>query len=221
MISDIQTLASEIGQKKGDGQRFIIALVGAPAAGKSTLADQLKRMLDQQGYSGVAILPMDGFHLDNTTLKARGQFGNKGAPQTFDIEGFTKVLAKLRQADQDVLVPVFDRTADKVRAKGRMIDRQVDIIIVEGNYLLLNRPEWRKPSNDYDLTVFLAVPEPTLEKRLIQRWLDHGLKPSDAAARVRGNDMANAKIVLAESMPADIHLSLHDISPNQEGIGKC
>ena len=218
MNSDMQTLASEIGQKKGNGQRFIVALVGAPDAGKSTLADQLKRTLDQQGLLGVAILPMDGFHPDNLILKAHGKFSKKGAPQTFDIEGFAKVLAKLRQGDQDVLVPVFDRTTDKVCAKRRMIDRQVGIIIVEGNYLLLNRPEWLKPANDYDLTIFLDLPEPGLEKRLVQGWLDYGLKPSDAAARARGNDMANAKTILAESLPADIHLPLHDTAPVQERI---
>ena len=58
----------------------------------------------------------------------------------------------------------------------------------------------------FDVTVFLQPTVETIEKRLIQRWLDHGLDAEAAALRARGNDLTNAKTVLTESRPADITL---------------
>ena len=80
------------------------------------------------------------------------------------------------------------------------------ILLIEGNYLLLKTEPWARLKSLFDLTVFLPVPMPVLEERLIQRWLEHGLALAEAKARARGNDIPNAKLVMAGSDEADWNL---------------
>lgn len=188
---------------KAEGRdRFTVAVAGAPGAGKSTLAG---RLADALGSRAV-VVPMDGFHFDNAILEARGQMAVKGAPQTFDVAGFGALMARLLSEDT-VAIPVFDRSADLARAGAAIVSAATPIRIVEGNYLLLDRPGWRDLRRHFDLTVFLDVPEEELERRLIQRWLDHGLDPDAARARALSNDIPNARLVVAESVDGDVIVS--------------
>lgn len=208
MKTQVKTIIDAIRQRKRNGARLIIAIAGAPGAGKSTLAEALLAALNTDNPARAAILPMDGFHLDNAILKHRGLFEWKGAPETFDSDGFASVLARIRRGDKDVIVPGFDRELDISHAGARLIRAACEIIIVEGNYLLLDRPEWRQSAGNYDLTLLLDVPMAILEQRLIQRWLDHGLAPETAASRARGNDTANANIAIDGSVAADMTLTM-------------
>jgi pantothenate kinase len=154
---------------------------------------------------------MDGFHYDNAILDAKGLLAKKGAPETFDADGFIALVRRLRTTSgspvsDEIAVPVFDRTQDLSRASARLIGRQHRLIVIEGNYLLLNRSPWSELAALFELKIFIAPPLPVIEERLIQRWLDHGLDQSAAELRARGNDLANAAIVLNESLPADIIL---------------
>jgi len=67
--------------------RRLIAIAGAPASGKSTLAARVVEGLNAQVPGRAAVVPMDGFHLDDTVLSARGDLARKGAPHTFDVLG--------------------------------------------------------------------------------------------------------------------------------------
>ncbi len=204
MKKAIATISEAIAKRKQPHQRIIVAIAGAPGAGKSTLAEGLCRALNQNAVGAAEVLPMDGYHLDNDVLTARGLRTQKGAPETFDADGFASIVARMAQADKEVLVPVFDRKTDVARAGGRAIQVATETIIVEGNYLLLDRPEWAQSREYYDLTVFLDVPVPVLERRLIDRWIKHGLTADAAVARARGNDLVNADVVIRQSVPADI-----------------
>ena len=64
-------------------RRTLIAIGGPPASGKSTLAETLQERLNEQSMP-CGLVPMDGFHLDNEILNARGLLSRKGAPETFD-----------------------------------------------------------------------------------------------------------------------------------------
>ena len=70
-------LASEIEKQAIGGKRALIAIAGAPGSGKSTFAERLS------GYLGkkASVIPMDGFHLDNSVLEAKGLLSVKGAPR--------------------------------------------------------------------------------------------------------------------------------------------
>jgi pantothenate kinase len=186
----------------GADGRVLIALAGAPGAGKSTLAADLVARLGPDA----ALVPMDGFHLDNAILDGRGRRFAKGSPDTFDVAGFAAMLVRLK-AEDEVIIPVFDRSIDLSRGSARVVDPEARIAVVEGNYLLLRDPPWAGLADLWDLTVFLDVPEAELERRLVERWLHHGLDPSAARHRAEANDLPNARTVVARSASADLVLS--------------
>ena len=191
-------VVARIRETEGKGARVMVAVAGPPGAGKSTVSAALARALPE-----AAILPMDGFHLDNETLRARDLFARKGAPETFDVSGLRALLERVR-AGGEVRVPTFDRAADCVVPGGDVIPEAASIVIVEGNYLLLDEEGWRALHPFWDLTVMIDVPEDVLERRLVQRWLDHGLAPEAALARARQNDLPNAARVRTASVTADL-----------------
>ncbi|MCV3273150.1 nucleoside/nucleotide kinase family protein [Roseobacter sinensis] len=183
-------------------RRRLVAVAGAPGSGKSTLAARLADALAQAGCR-TQVVPMDGFHLDNRLLIAMNLLGRKGAPETFDVGGFRRLMAALG-ADTPVYYPLFDRTRDIAIASAGCLDEACDTVIVEGNYLLLDAPDWRALHPLWDLRVRLDVPMETLRSRLIDRWLDEGLAEDAAIARAEGNDLRNARLVDAQALAADM-----------------
>lgn len=193
-------LAGRIRDEAAGRARFVVALAGPPGAGKSTLSEAL---VDALGSAAV-VLPMDGFHLDNAVLETRGLLARKGAPETFDAAGLAVALERVRRDDGEVVVPLFDRSLDLARAGAMVIGKEHRIVLVEGNYLLLDRQPWDALVPFFDLTVRLDAPREELERRLVRRWLDHGHDPEAARRRASGNDMPNADLVMAHSRSADI-----------------
>jgi len=184
--------------------RQLIAIAGPPGSGKSTITELAKRGLEKRGRP-TGILAMDGFHFDNLVLKDRGLLERKGAPETFDTAGFSSVLQRLLDEDE-VAVPTFDRTLDKAIAASAIIGPEHRTILVEGNYLLLRQPAWQAFGARWAYRIFLDVPFPELERRLIDRWITHGLDAVAARTRAMTNDFPNAKLVIGQSEPADLTL---------------
>lgn len=199
MTVDIAPIASRIRAKASEDGRIIVAIAGPPGAGKSEMSARLAKLLPE-----AAVVPMDGFHFDNAVLAAMGLSDRKGAPETFDCAGLEATLRRLRAVDGDVAVPLFDRAADLARAGAAIIPVATPIVLVEGNYLLLDRAPWTRLAPLFDLTLFIDVLLDELERRLLARWAHHGREPAAARAWVEGNDLPNARLVLAESRPADI-----------------
>ena len=187
--------------RRGHG-RVLLALAGPPAAGKSTLSAALVERLG----ADAAVLPMDGFHLDNALLEARGLRPRKGAPATFDVAGLASTLARVRADRGPVIVPSFDRRLDLARAGAAEISPAHRTVIVEGNYLLLDEPPWTAIARTYDASVFLQVPESVVEARILARWRRHGLDERAARTRALENDVPNAALVMRGSAAADLVL---------------
>lgn len=187
-------------------ERKVIGIAGPPGSGKSTLAAEVVKRLNQ-GAESAALLPMDGFHLENDELTARGLLPVKGAPQTFDVKGFLGLMRCLRQTDGDIRYPLFDRERDCTLPDAGCLTADTRIVVVEGNYLLLRDPLWCDLKPLFDATVMLIVPMEELESRLISRWIEHGLDPVSAAKRARSNDLVNAERVLKDSAAADLSLT--------------
>ncbi len=193
--------------RAGDSQRFIIALAGPPGVGKSTLSEALVAEFSRRDQ-GAAIVPMDGFHFDNAVLEARGTVSRKGAPFTFDADGYAALLKRLRlEADHDIAVPVFDRKLDLARAGGAIITSKHRFLIAEGNYLLLDDPVWRRMTGLFDLTIMLRAEMEELSRRLIERWLGFGLDAEAARSRALFNDIPTAELVIRNSIKADLEIS--------------
>jgi len=192
-------LAVTIRAKAQAQGRFLTALAGPPGAGKSTLAAELVVALGQ----GAKAVPMDGFHYDDAVLIARGARARKGAPDTFDVAGFRHLLTRLRTEDE-VAIPLFDRDLEISRAGADIVGPDDRILIVEGNYLLLNEAPWPDLAPLFDLTIWIDVPEAELDRRLMARWAHYGKTPDQARAWIDGNDMPNIRRVVAGSRPADL-----------------
>lgn len=159
---------------------------------------------------------MDGFHLDNADLDAMGLRHLKGAPQTFDVAGFVKLVRAVRAQADTLRYPLFDRAQDKTLPDAGQLDRDVPIIVFEGNYLLLRDPSWSDLRDLFDLAVMLSVPMDELRDRLVARWLTNRLTHDQAVARAESNDIPNARLVIANSAPADLTLASVTLAEIQE-----
>ena len=205
MSVTIDEIAGDVIDRAGDVKRFLIAIAGPPGAGKSTMADNLADALKAKGETA-EVLPMDGFHMDNAILIERGLLARKGIPETFDVRAFLDIIRAVRPADQEVLIPVFDRSREIAIASARVVSPEHRFIIVEGNYLLFSQGKWAELEGIFDYSVMLAPPIEVLEERLWARWRGYRLTEEEASAKVYGNDLPNGRLILGNRRRADVTL---------------
>lgn len=186
-------------------ERKLVAIAGPPASGKSTVAALVVDYLNMRRVP-TGFLPMDGFHYDNAHLDTLGMRERKGAPPTFDLGAFKSKISEVLSI-ATVSVPLFDRNLDQTCPNAAQIETSQRIVIVEGNYLLLDAPGWRDLSEHWSLSVFIEEDLEELHHRLTKRWLDTGLDPDTANLKTLSNDLPNAETVLAHRMPCDMTVS--------------
>jgi pantothenate kinase len=182
-------------------RRAFLGICGAPGAGKSTLAAELVARI---GASAV-LVPMDGFHLANRELERLGRRDRKGAPDTFDADGFVDLLRRLRdQEDEIVYAPVFRREIEEPIAGAIPVEPGVALAITEGNYLLLESGPWSSVQPLLDECWYIEGPEDKRLRRLIARHVEFGKSPDEAHAWVHRSDEANARLIEATRDRADL-----------------
>jgi fructokinase len=186
------------------GPRRLVAVAGPPGAGKSTFAAALCARLQQAGRSA-AVVPMDGFHLDNRVLEAKGLLSRKGAPETFDSAGFAALVGRIA-AGERVVCPLFDRERDIAIAGAMELAPETEFVLFEGSYLLCDAAPWDRLLALWSFRIFLDPGRETIAARLLARWTDHGLPEPDARRRRDGNDMPNALYVLEHRAASDLVL---------------
>jgi pantothenate kinase len=191
-------LAAWIRERAAGVDRYVFGIAGPPGSGKSTLAAELGTALR------APVVPMDGFHLPNDVLRDRGLLAVKGAPETFDARGFLSLVRAIRDASETVSCPAFDRTIDAPVADRISVVPGDVVVVVEGNYLLLDRPPWSSLSEVFDAVAYLDVPSEIRRARLIARHVEFGRDPVDAAEFVHRSDEANAVLVEASRIRADL-----------------
>ncbi len=183
------------------GTRTLLGIVGAPGAGKSTVAEQIYAQLPA---GAAALVPMDGFHIADAVLVEVGLRERKGAPDTFDRAGFVVALHRLRQASDTVYLPRFDRTIEDSIAAAIAVPADVALVIVEGNYLL----HWPDAAALLHQSWFLD-PHPRLRRsRLIQRRLALGQNLDVARAWALGPDQHNADLIESDRDRADLLVTI-------------
>ncbi|MEU0266544.1 nucleoside/nucleotide kinase family protein [Nocardioides sp. NPDC006303] len=186
------------------GVRFVLGIVGPPGAGKSTLAERLRDILNESGNVAV-VAPMDGFHRSNAELDAMGARGRKGEPDTFDAEGYVAALRRVRERQGRVEWPTFSRITDEPVPGGVVIEDE-PIVITEGNYLLLDDGPWKDVRGLLDEVWFVDVPDAVLVPRLLERFLAGGRSREEAEAKIAASDLRNAALVRATRDRADLVL---------------
>jgi pantothenate kinase len=199
----VEALAERVEERRHDARRCLVGLAGPPGAGKSTVAAELAGRLG----GGVAVVGQDAFHLADDVLRRRGRSGRKGAPDTFDARGFLAALLRIRDdRGHEVWVPRFDRTIEDSIAQAAVVGPDDDVVIVEGNYLLVDVPPWESIAGLLSLRVYVDLDPATRIRRLIARHVAHGRSPAEAATFVRDSDELNARLVAATRDRADLVL---------------
>jgi pantothenate kinase len=195
------------------GRRVVLGLAGSPGAGKSTLAAALLERLAVTPPPGlpvgawVAHVPMDGFHLADVELDRLGRRERKGAPDTFDGDGYAALLARLAdpaESGRTIYAPAFERDLEQPVAGSIPVPPEARLVITEGNYLLLDGAPWTDVRRHLAEVWFCATDEQRRLDQLITRHAAFGKSPDAAAAWATGTDERNAALVRAAAHRADL-----------------
>ncbi|MCZ2860320.1 nucleoside/nucleotide kinase family protein [Blastococcus sp. VKM Ac-2987] len=187
------------------GSRRILGITGAPGAGKSTLCAALLGSLGARA----ALVGMDGFHYANVELARLGRSDRKGAPDTFDVDGYVALLRRLRTPPAvPVLAPVFDRALEEPIGSAVPVTPDTQLVLTEGNYLLLDEHGWSAVRPCLDEVWYLDVPPEVRERRLLRRRRSYGHEPQAAEDWVRTVDGRNGRTVEASRSRADLVVHL-------------
>ena len=210
LASLLRRIAAVCVERTGDvgaPARTVVLLAAPPGAGKSTLAALLEELsCAVEGAAPLQSVGMDGFHFCNAYLDAHGLRSVKGAPETFDARAFVEKIAETRRSTGEVRWPAYSRVAHDVVPDA--LEMAGEVVLVEGNYLLLDEPCWRDLRPLADLTVFLRADEGLLRERLVARKVAGGMSRVDAEDFYEASDGPNVQRVLTGSIPADVTLSL-------------
>lgn len=188
-------------------RRVLLGIVGEPGAGKSTLAQQLLAGVEAQQPRLAVAVSMDGFHLAQKVIDARGQGASKGAIDTFDAHGFLALLQRTRQEPtHSVWWPEFRRDLEEPVAGAIEVAPQHRLVIVDGNFLLSTRQPWEQVKSQLAEAWFLDAAPQARQERLIRRYISYGFTPEAAHAKACGVDERTSALIRSTASRADLTL---------------
>jgi len=195
-----------------DKGRYFLGITGCPAAGKSMLAKNLTDEINFRTGDGLAaVVPLDGFHLPNSILKENGLLNIKGAPETFDADSFVELINRLHEfPDRSIMCPAYDRKIHDPVENSITIQPGNRLIIVEGNYLLLNVSPWNTIRTKMNEVWYIDTPLNTVKERLFYRHIAGGSDKKEAERKVELVDLPNAELVKKTLLSADKIVNLNN-----------
>ncbi len=189
------------------GARKVIGITGPPGAGKSTLAAGLAA----EHPDTHVVVPMDGFHLAQRELIRLGRWQHKGAPDTFDVDGYVALLGRLRREPGHCMyAPKFDRSIEEPIANAIAVEPRHTTIITEGNYLLHDEDGWERVRPLLDECWYVDCEYSARIVRLIARHIEHGRTGPQAAAWVHDVDEPNTRLIRSNREAADVIIRSDD-----------
>lgn len=174
--------------QKRKNKRIFVYLVAPPGCGKSTLSLFLE-YLSQTADNLVRLqaVGMDGFHYSNAYLKEHQLMDQKGSPATFDVNHLMDKLKK--SSEKEIIWPLYDRKIHDVVEQGILVNQK--IILLEGNYLLLEEEPWIQLKQFCDYSIFIDADKKMLKDRLIERKIRGGMNSLDAIHFYERSDVHN------------------------------
>lgn len=198
--------------------RTVIFLCAPPGSGKSTLAAFWEHLSNTTPeVEPLQVLPFDGFHYPNEILDSNYTIRDdqrvtlrsiKGSYETFNL---TELISKLKQLKvKNPTWPYYDRNLHDPVDDAINVDKE--IVVIEGNWLLLDEPVWNGLHELADFTIFMDTDPQFLEERLVNRKIRGGSTEEEALAFYKKSDSKNVEKVLSHSVKADLSLFM-----NQDG----
>lgn len=184
--------------KKNENKRFLLGITGGPGAGKSTLADLLmKKTNEVLQQERAVVIPMDGYHYHNDVLVEKGTLPLKGIPQTFDSQRFVTLIKEIASDNTATMYcPAYDRALHNPVEDSIVIENKHKIIIIEGNYLLLDTCPWNELADLFDESWFIDTPLTITKERLISRHVLTGRSVEEALRKINSTDAPNAELII-------------------------
>jgi pantothenate kinase len=205
---DLTALVARVKKLAHRRSRVLLGLAGAPAAGKTTLAEWLVPRLTAAGLPAVGV-PMDGFHLADAALDTLGRRERKGAVDTFDGHGYLALLRRVRaEQETTVYAPAFERELEQPIAGSIAVPAGTRVVVSEGNYLLLEESPWPDVWGAFDEVWYVGLDDAIRRARLLDRHVRFGKTPDAARAWIATVDDPNAELIAASAGRADLHVDL-------------
>ncbi|SMQ48040.1 unnamed protein product [Zymoseptoria tritici ST99CH_1A5] len=214
-ISKLLDRIAYLRKRSGDEQRILIAVAGGPGSGKSTLCARLLQEAQKKGLHDMVAVPMDGFHFPKSHLAALQDpaeaFARRGNPLSFNAAKFVEAVASLKAtasglAPTDIALPGFDHAVQDPVDNEIIVLASAKVVLLEGNYVLLNEKPWNQISDMVDDRWYIDVPRDVAKLRLIERHLRAGIETCSvaAAARAESNDLMNADYIASRLIEPDM-----------------
>lgn len=188
--------------------RLLIALAGPPGSGKTTVASHIVRKVAALPDSpSIVAISADGFHFPLATLRAlpnaEEAIARRGAPWTFDGGAVAEMVHRLREGAgrHPVMAPTFDHAVKDPVTDGLTVAPNVEVCIIEGNYLLSDEAPWQSIADAVDERWLVEVDPGLARDRVALRHLKAGIETTieAALARAENNDMVNGEYVVKHS----------------------
>lgn len=224
LVPMLESVVDSGSRQEGAARRFVF-LAAPPGTGKSTLAAVVEHRAAHLDLDAVGI---DGFHHPNSYLRAHGRDADgvvladvKGAPETFDVARLQRFLAA--SATRTLRWPIYDRVTHDVIPDARLVD--TTLVLLEGNWLLLDEPGWRDLSAHSIYNVFIDADPALLRERLIERKVRGGLDLASATRFYERSDRPNVDRVLENTNRSKVDLLLQLTADGtirrKDGVASC
>jgi pantothenate kinase len=199
--------------------RFVIGIGGPPACGKSAFTSLLSAVCCAVAAAPIAAaVSLDGWHYPNQYLDTHTLVRNgvevplrrvKGGPASFD-SGAALAFLKLIRTEPRLAYPTYSRILHDPLPDGAWIEPHHHLILMEGNYLLVDQAPWDAFAALFDLSIFLTAPRAELIHSLRERHLRGGKDSAAVEKHMQFSDYPNMDLITQHSRAADITVEKAD-----------